>query len=107
MSRKYETTLFECFQDTATCAYGTFLPPCLAADTWAQLRNEKVSCCHLICINHPFWNRQMIRSKYGMEVNFVGDCIIYTFCCCCANCQDAREVRRRESMLNPGNYEKG
>ncbi|KAK8881789.1 hypothetical protein M9Y10_044425 [Tritrichomonas musculus] len=96
MSSSYQHRLFGCFSDLSVCTYGLFLPFCLTADTWARIRHERCTICHCLCLNHPFWIRQFIKNRYGMETNYVGDCIIYTFCYPCANCQDAREVRTRD-----------
>jgi Cys-rich protein (TIGR01571 family) len=95
MALTYSHALCGCCSDVSVCLYGAFCLPCLTASTWARLRSEECTPCHCPCPTHPSWVRQFVKRKYGMEANYLGDCVIYTCCFPCANCQDAREVRVR------------
>ena len=94
----YQSGLCACFADVTVCLYGTFMSPCLAADTWARMRNERFTLCHCLCPHHPFWIRQFVKNRYGIETSYASDCAVFCFCCPCGVCQDAREVRLREAM---------
>ena len=95
MSDKYKNTLFGCFDDISLCLYGLFCPLCLNSNTWAKIRKENCNFYHLYFSNSCFWNRQFFKSSLGMEINYLGDCIIFGLCTPCAICQDAREIKNR------------
>ena len=98
MASTYSNTLCGCFSNINICCYGMFCPCCLKADTWAKFNGINCNCYQIFHPNSGFWNRQFYRSAYGMEQNYLGDCIIFCLCCPCANCQDSREVRQRLSI---------
>ena len=89
----FQTSLFGCLGDLGICLYGIFCFECLAAQNWANVREEQCSCYHLCCFASPFWTRQDLRKKKGMSTAYLGDCLTYLLCYPCAVCQDARELK--------------
>lgn len=85
--------LFDCFRDSRICVFGTFCPCVLSAKVQAKIEDETFTCCHLLFMNHPFWNRQEIKIKMGVPLDYKTDCAAYIFCFPCAVCQDARIIQ--------------
>lgn len=101
METGFSTPLFSCFSDMKICCFGMWCPICLNALNWANIQNEKCSFWHCFYRTSSFWVRQHIKSRYAIEENYVGDCIITIFCYQCALCQDARELKNRALFLDP------
>ena len=89
----FKTGVLGCMSDCPICIYGIVCFGCLAAQNWADVREETCTCWHLTCIHSPFWTRQEIRKKRGMPTAYCADCLTYICCMPCAICQDARELK--------------
>eukprot|EP01106_Pelomyxa_sp_JSP_P002374 TRINITY_DN13610_c0_g1_i1.p1 TRINITY_DN13610_c0_g1~~TRINITY_DN13610_c0_g1_i1.p1 ORF type:complete len:106 (+),score=18.08 TRINITY_DN13610_c0_g1_i1:22-318(+) len=94
---EFDAGLFGCFDDIMICLQGFFVPCFLSAHTKAKLDERECHLCDCCCYNFnvEWFNRQQIRSKYGMDFNFIMDCVFVTFCTNCVACQQSREVNER------------
>lgn len=50
--------------------------------------------CNLITIALGTAYRGKIRARFGIDGSTCGDCLLHTFCNCCAVAQEARHVDR-------------
>ena len=92
MGKKYNSHLFQCFLDIPSCIFGSFCFLCLNSSNLANILNEDLSLTHLFIFFHPFWVRKMIQEKNNIHSTYCDDCLVTTFCLCCAICQDSREL---------------
>ncbi|CAF3316913.1 unnamed protein product [Rotaria socialis] len=77
-----------CMNDGGTCLYGFCCTPCLFV----------LGSVYLCWVPHYF-ERQKLREKYNLKSNpSCGDCPTTLLCSPCALCQEARELKARESV---------
>lgn len=104
MTHNYRAGLFDCCQDSRLCCRALFCYPCTRAQAWADVRNQRKTCCHIF--SHGIFIRSNVRMARGIQQDFASDCCIYLFCPCCALVQDVREIRYlKEEILE--SVEKG
>ncbi|CAF4438012.1 unnamed protein product [Rotaria socialis] len=97
-----------CMNDGGTCLYGFCCTPCLFGAN-AEKISEK-NCCLMCCLYlvlgsvylcwvPHYFERQKLREKYNLKSNpSCGDCPTTLLCSPCALCQEARELKARESV---------
>ncbi|CAG9460367.1 unnamed protein product [Pedinophyceae sp. YPF-701] len=107
---QWTTGLCGCFEDCPTMCYTLEVPCCVFGETANIVLEDKGACgcaCYyclcsyigLCCIAHiPV--RQRLKEKFGIPASG-GDCFVTTFCCLCAICQEARELKNR-GITRPG-----
>lgn len=98
----WQQTLFGCFDNPVMCLWSCCVPcglSCMQAidakvmfpeDDKAGVVACLMNCC-LCCIGAA-WNRKNIRDLFNYEGNYIVDCMLELFCCCCAVNQEWREV---------------
>ncbi|OHT05949.1 hypothetical protein TRFO_26164 [Tritrichomonas foetus] len=86
-----ENTLFGCFSDCGICIQACFCYECAKAKTWADVRGESCSCCHLYA--EGFYIRANMKQLRGVSASLCADCCVYSFCPSCALAQDMRELK--------------
>ncbi|PRP75637.1 hypothetical protein PROFUN_08003 [Planoprotostelium fungivorum] len=106
----FTTGLCGCFEDIAGCIVTCFCLPATHAQNEALLAERQCSftdfCCALfVTPGNIYFNRQHIRSKYGMERGQeCSDCCVVLCCAPCATCQHNRElISKREALLQLAN----
>ncbi len=99
--------LFDCFNDVGICIYGWCCPPCLYGENAEKIDGS--SCCGQACawcllaecslcwLIH-MGKRESLRRRYGLQED-CNDCLATAFCAACAICQEARELKYRESTF--------
>jgi Cys-rich protein (TIGR01571 family) len=98
----YTTGLFDCFSDMAICGRFVLLGWCWVPSgaNWAGSQREECRCIHCIAQPVPCWTRANIRKLRGVrESHYVKDTALYIFCCPCAVCQDAREMKALQLIV--------
>ncbi|CAF2074792.1 unnamed protein product [Rotaria magnacalcarata] len=107
MEQEWKEDLCDCCSDFPVCCYGWCCTACLFGSNAEQISGK--NCCLMCCayqilalcalywVPH-YYERQKLREKYNLKPNpSCGDCL--TACCCspCAICQEARELKARDS----------
>ncbi|PHT40150.1 hypothetical protein CQW23_19004 [Capsicum baccatum] len=103
----WSTNIFECFRDPKNCLI-TCVCPCITSGQIAEIVSEgQTSCMEGVIIDvllcclcfatpiYTFYNRVKLRRKFKLEGNYCLDCLIHIACCCCALCQEYRELHRQ------------
>ncbi|PRP74655.1 hypothetical protein PROFUN_03577 [Planoprotostelium fungivorum] len=109
MSADFSTDLCGCFEDIGSCLLTCICFPITHAQNEALLAERECGFTDFLCAltassANIYFNRQHIRSKYGMERGQeCSDCCVVLFCGPCATCQHNRELtRRKEALLQFG-----
>lgn len=102
----WSTGLCDCFNDCGLCCYGWCCTPCLFGENAEKIDGTNCVAAGLIwylltglgcCCVYHMGKRRTLRQRYGLEEG-CGDCAITTFCASCAICQEARELKIRETF---------
>ncbi|XP_032380854.1 protein PLANT CADMIUM RESISTANCE 9 [Etheostoma spectabile] len=107
---EWNSGLFDCFEDVATCCYGFWCCPCLAITVSERFgENRCLPLCDICtpaiaycgippCVVRPavLSLRVAMRNRYGIKGSLCKD--IAAACCCetCAWCQMHRELKHRK-----------
>jgi len=94
----YSEPLCGCLHNINGCLLSFCLFCIPAASVKSNLDGRECHILDCICAPSPFQNRQTIRTKYGIPLSPVQDCL--TVCCCmpCAVSQDVRELAHRSGQ---------
>ncbi|XP_074490997.1 uncharacterized protein LOC141767516 [Sebastes fasciatus] len=106
----WNSGLFDCFEDCATCCYGYWCCPCLACTVSERFGENR--CLPLCDICTPAITaafgvplfvppaavslRAAMRNRYGIEGSICEDIAISCFCTVCSWCQMHRELKHRK-----------
>ncbi|CAG9460788.1 unnamed protein product [Pedinophyceae sp. YPF-701] len=115
------TGMYECSGDPEVCKRAVFMPCSLVARNRRLLTSEvevgsqsAIWCVAGFCVGFPFLvfggcaaaalcgtseTRSEIRRKYRLREEPCGDCLVHSFCLCCAIAQEQRELRMRRHAL--------
>eukprot|EP00667_Euglena_gracilis_P011333 EG_transcript_11569 len=99
----WNTSLCDCFQDLPLCLLAWFLPCVPSGRNLAWVRRDKKDsglymfivwisryfCC---CCCIEFYNRTMLRQKFGIDGTRTHDCLTAYLCFACALQQHARQI---------------
>lgn len=90
----FSTGLCDCFSDCGICMFTICCPCSQMSRNWADSRDQLCSACHCIALPNPMWTRDNIRIRLGQtQGHLCADYCLYYWCCPCAICQDARELK--------------
>lgn len=89
----FGTELFDMMVDTNLCLYTAFCCPCSIASNWSIAMDQQCGIIQCLCAQNPYYTRQLIRTRKHMKRDCGYDCLVFTFCQCCAICQDGRELK--------------
>ncbi|KAF7659287.1 hypothetical protein LDENG_00000420 [Lucifuga dentata] len=100
----WNSGLFNCCDDMATCCFGFWCPCCLVCQVSTDF--GECLCMPLVDIVSggivPAFGmalRSSMRERYHIQGSMFDDCCIVTFCGACAWCQMAREIKLRKGPL--------
>ena len=119
--QEWRFRLFGCMEDRETCCIGYWLPCLLYAENgrrltgdsgpryfidfisymlpcWICLGTSESRCCGCQCAL-AVKRRRMLRAKYGLPEGPCTDCCVHFWCHLCAQCQEARELKARETEM--------
>jgi Cys-rich protein (TIGR01571 family) len=65
----FQQGLFGCFSDCTICLLGCFVPCYLAGKSQADVDQRQCTFCDCLCCANPYFTRQQMRAKYGLEVS--------------------------------------
>eukprot|EP01028_Stygiella_incarcerata_P007402 TRINITY_DN30721_c0_g1_i1.p1 TRINITY_DN30721_c0_g1~~TRINITY_DN30721_c0_g1_i1.p1 ORF type:complete len:111 (+),score=18.91 TRINITY_DN30721_c0_g1_i1:107-439(+) len=97
----WTTGLNSCLRDPLITCSSCFCFPFRVALNKAAIDRRTCNICDLIfcCPCQHFFNRQQIRAKYGFEQDVCADALAACLCPLCVACQNAREIRVRETHI--------
>ena len=104
--QSFDEPLCSCFDELTSCLVVTFVPfggaviQGMAVDK-AQGKGLLIPLL-LIAFLGPIGgaiNRAQVRSAYGIEGNFCGDCCMHLWCGPCAICQEYRQALRKHGKV--------
>eukprot|EP00002_Diphylleia_rotans_P030635 TRINITY_DN6313_c0_g1_i3.p1 TRINITY_DN6313_c0_g1~~TRINITY_DN6313_c0_g1_i3.p1 ORF type:complete len:119 (-),score=10.01 TRINITY_DN6313_c0_g1_i3:2186-2542(-) len=94
----YTTSLLECHKHIDSCLITCFCPFVQNAYNKAALEGEQCTIFHCICCPSAYINRREISNRYHINSSAILDCLSVCICYHCTVCQDAREIRNRQSI---------
>jgi Cys-rich protein (TIGR01571 family) len=95
LSPQFQTAFCGCLENPIGCAL-TFVVPCVPMATLkADLDGRDANCMDLICCPSGYQTRVTLRTKHGMKLAPLNDCIAHWCLPCCAVHQDIREHAKR------------
>lgn len=109
---KFKNKLFGCCSDTNLCLLAFLMPcsiPCIQGKAVAKA--EKTNACCYPCMLSSFLltigcaiNRTKIRKNHGKEGSCCMDCVIWSFCPCCAAIQEYLEANRKSIEIHEQSF---
>ncbi|KYR00189.1 hypothetical protein DLAC_03346 [Tieghemostelium lacteum] len=105
MYSNWKHTTFDCFATPLLFIISLFCFPCQIIRQRLTIVREaygysdiafSICCLPLVA----FQNRYMIRQRYNIRGNMVGDCLLGCFCSCCSIVQQAREMNHHGDKPN-------
>ncbi|KAK7091619.1 hypothetical protein V1264_009278 [Littorina saxatilis] len=89
--RVWTSGLCGCFDDFGMCL--CVVCCCSCASVWARTDTGENSCTPTCVPNWLTALRAKVRTQLGIQGSICNDCLVDTFCHCCALCQLKREVK--------------
>merc|ERR1712196_175093 len=103
----WHTTGFGCIEDPAVCCLG-WLCPCVVYGQTSEVMSGDgclmpavlFNCCPLctVCLWAPARRKQLRTDLGGLPEEPFGDCLFWCLCTSCANCQEARELKKQLAL---------
>lgn len=100
----FTTSLSDIFENLNIVLYTCCCFPCSIATNTATVTGDNCQLYHCCCFIHPYWIRQIIRTRIHARRNFTEDCVF--FCCLpeIGTCLDAIEMKKRNLGASPYEY---
>jgi Cys-rich protein (TIGR01571 family) len=89
----YGTGLFACMEDIPLCICSIFCFGWICAKTSAKAPGHDCSVCHCFNPMAPWYHRKFLGKKPGDFGQDCVDCLVSSFCCPCATCQNGRQAK--------------
>eukprot|EP00699_Malawimonas_sp_californiana_P001232 EC715165.1.p2 GENE.EC715165.1~~EC715165.1.p2 ORF type:complete len:111 (+),score=28.23 EC715165.1:1-333(+) len=89
-----------CLGDCSVCCITWFCPWYMIAKNKAMVDNRDCTICDCCCAmpNLEYFTRQQIRARFNIPYSVCADCLSLCICTACVICQDAREIKLRNSV---------